>query len=121
MRGAVAEQQATVGATDRHLLGRVAQLGERLLYTQNVGGSIPSPTTILEIVVIFVTDGKRHLICIPYSVENLHRMANELSIKRCWFHKDHYDIPKRRQKEIESKCEIISSKEIVKIIRNSGV
>jgi len=75
----------------------------------------------LEIVVIFVTDGKRHLICIPYSVENLHRMANELSIKRCWFHKDHYDIPKRRQKEIESKCEIISSKEIVKIIRNSGV
>lgn len=52
----------------------------------------------------------------PYSIENLHIMAKELSIKRCWFHKNHYDIPKRRIEEIKSKCIIISSKEIVKII-----
>jgi Protein of unknown function (DUF4031) len=64
----------------------------------------------------FVTDGKRHLVCIPYSVTNLHLMANELNIKRCWFHKDHYDIPKRRIIEIEAKCEIVSSKDIIKII-----
>ena len=43
-------------------------------------------------------------------------MAEDLGIKRCWFHKDHYDIPKKRIKEIENKCKIISSKEIVKII-----
>ena len=65
----------------------------------------------------YLTDRKRHLICVPYSIENLHMMANELGIARCWFHKDHYDIPKRRIDEIESKCEIISSREIVKIIR----
>lgn len=65
----------------------------------------------------YLTDGKRHLICVPYSIENLHEMASRLGIKRCWFHKDHYDIPKRRQKEIEAQCEIVSSKKIVEIIR----
>lgn len=64
----------------------------------------------------FYTDSNRHLVCSPYSIDNLHKMAEELNIKRCWFHKDHYDIPKRRIVEIESKCEIISSKEIVNII-----
>lgn len=68
----------------------------------------------------YLTDGKRHLICQPYSIENLHRMAEDLNINRCWFHSGkfpHYDIPKRRIKEIEQKCETISSKEIVKIAR----
>lgn len=65
----------------------------------------------------YYTDGKRHLVCVPYSKENLHEMAEQLGIKRCWFHKDHYDIPKKRQKEIESKCIIVSSKIIVDIIR----
>jgi len=64
----------------------------------------------------YITDSKRHLVCLPYSIENLHQMANELGIKRCWFHIDHYDIPKRRIKEIESKCLIVSTKEIVNII-----
>ena len=66
---------------------------------------------------IYVTDRKRHLVCIPYSVENLHTMAADLNIGRHWFHKNHYDIPKKRIAEIESQCKIVSSKEIVKIIR----
>jgi len=66
----------------------------------------------------YICDNSRHLICIPYSINNLHQMANELSIKRCWFHKDHYDIPKRRINEIQSKCEIISTKELINIINN---
>jgi hypothetical protein len=65
----------------------------------------------------YLTDGKRHLICEPYSIDNLHLMANHLGIKRCWFHKDHYDIPKSMKEEIEAKCELISSKEIVRIMR----
>ena len=65
----------------------------------------------------YLTDGKRHLICVPYSIENLHRMAEELGINRCWFHKDHYDIPKNRIDEITAKCEIVSSKDIVRIAR----
>lgn len=65
----------------------------------------------------YLTDGKRHLVCYPYSIENLHKMAEDLEIKRCWFHKDHYDIPKKRIAEIESKCVKVSSKDIVKVIK----
>jgi hypothetical protein len=57
-------------------------------------------------------------VCVPYSVEN--KMAEDLGIKKCWFHKDHYDIPKKRISEIKSKCVFVSSKEIVNI-KNSGV
>lgn len=49
-------------------------------------------------------------------------MAKQLNIKRCWYHsgdKPHYDIPKRRIWEIQSKCEIVSTEEIVKIIREN--
>lgn len=66
----------------------------------------------------YVTDEKRHLICVPYSIENLHQMAKELDIKKCWFHKNHYDIPKQRIDEIEKKCKIVSTKEIIEIIRS---
>jgi hypothetical protein len=68
---------------------------------------------------MYVTDGKRHLVCIPYSVENLHEMAADLGIGRHWFHKNHYDIPKKRIDEISSKCTFVSSKDIVKIIRGT--
>ena len=66
---------------------------------------------------IYVTDKKRHLICVPYSIENLHAMAIKLNIKRCWFHKHHYDIPKTRIDEIEKKCVIVSKESIVDIIK----
>lgn len=64
----------------------------------------------------FYTDGKRHLVCVPYSIENLHLMADQLGIKRCWFHRDHYDIPKKKLTEIENRCTTVSSREIVRII-----
>jgi hypothetical protein len=67
---------------------------------------------------IYYCDNQRHLICLPYSIENLHIMAKDLNIERCWFHKTHYDIPKLRIGEIKNKCIIISSKEIVKLINN---
>lgn len=67
----------------------------------------------------YFCDTSRHLICVPYSLQNLHKMAEDLGIKRCWFHKDHYDIPKRRVDEITAKCSVVSSKYIVDIIRNS--
>lgn len=67
---------------------------------------------------VFYCDDKRHLVCKPYSIDNLHIMAQNLNIKRCWFHKNHYDIPKRRILEITNKCILVSSKEIVNIINN---
>jgi len=44
-------------------------------------------------------------------------MAKELGIKKGWFHKNHYDIPKTRIDEIEQKCEVVSPKEILRIIK----
>jgi hypothetical protein len=45
-------------------------------------------------------------------------MADELGIKKCWFHKTHYDIPIKRIDEIKNKCIFVSSKEIVNIMKN---
>lgn len=70
---------------------------------------------------IYFCDKARHLVCLPYSKENLDAMADALGIKRCWFHKNHYDIPKRRIEEITSKCTIVSSKIIVRIIKGEVV
>ena len=49
-------------------------------------------------------------------------MARELKIPRWWFHKgkygkSHYDIPKGRIDEITKKCEVVSSRDILKIIK----
>lgn len=67
----------------------------------------------------YLCDKSRHLVCIPFSIENLHQMALDLGIKRCWFHKNHYDIPKRRIEEITSKCQVVSSKDIINIINEN--
>lgn len=48
-------------------------------------------------------------------------MADTLGIKRCWFHKDHYDIPKKLINFVTNMCRIVASKEIVDIIKNEGV
>lgn len=43
----------------------------------------------------YYCDHSRHLICIPYTIDNLHLMADDLGINRCWFHNSkypHYDI-----------------------------
>ena len=67
----------------------------------------------------YLCDKRRHLICSPYSIDNLHKMAEELGIKRAWFHKDHYDIPKKRVEEIQKRCTIVTTREIVRIARKS--
>lgn len=71
----------------------------------------------------FYTDGKRHLVCIPYSLENLHKMAYSFGIGEQWFHPTaglwHYDIPKKRRKEIENKCILVSPKDIVRICKGT--
>ena len=66
-------------------------------------------------------DTMRHLVCKPYSIENLHVMANDLNIKKCWFHKDHYDIPKKRIEEITGKATLVRPREIIVIINGRVV
>ena len=63
-------------------------------------------------------DDMRHLVTVPYSKENLHEAAQQLGIKRCWFDKDHYDIPKRMMSRMsETVAEKVSPREIAKIVR----
>lgn len=69
----------------------------------------------------YYTDGKRHIVCKPYSIEGLHTMAADLGLRRCWFHNNrhpHYDIPVRRREEIESRCVLVTSKELFNIIHS---
>lgn len=73
----------------------------------------------------FLTDGKYHLICKPFTISNLHKMANILNIDKCHFeysahgHLPHYDIPRKRKHEIEEKCVFVKWREIVEIIKSS--
>lgn len=71
----------------------------------------------------FFCDDERHLVCVPYSVENLHITAEMLSIKRCWFHASsvypHYDIPKRRIESIKKLCNVVLTREILAIIKGT--
>lgn len=72
---------------------------------------------------MYYSDDARHLVCEPFSVENLHKMAEDLGIKRCWYHggdKPHYDIPKRRIKEIQAKTTVVSTKRILEIIKGTN-
>lgn len=67
----------------------------------------------------YYCDKMRHLICLPYSVDNLHKMADNLDIKKCWYHggqHPHYDIPKRRIEEVQAKCTLVTAKEILLMI-----
>ncbi len=67
----------------------------------------------------YYCDQKRHLVCKPYSLRGLHDMAEKLGLARCWFHRNHYDMPKRRVAEITNKCTLVSSREILAIIREA--
>lgn len=73
----------------------------------------------------YYCDTARHLVCAPYSIENLHRMAADLGLKRHWFHPGrhpHYDIPVRRSKEIMARCTIVSTRRLLEFTKrlNNG-
>jgi len=73
---------------------------------------------------VFYCDKARHLVCWPYTVENLHRMAKDLGIKRCWFHNGsyaHYDLPKKRVAEISAKCRVITSRQLLFLVRDGQI
>lgn len=75
----------------------------------------------------YLCDSMRHLIVEPFSLEALHAMAEDLGIKRCWFHNGgagklkgcfpHYDIPKKRIPEIQAKCEVVDPRVIHGILK----
>jgi len=72
---------------------------------------------------VFYCDHIRHLVCVPYTIDNLHKMAAELRINRCWFHNDryaHYDIPKQRIQEIRIKCKFVDPRIILSIVKGGS-
>lgn len=85
-------------------------------------GKIPH-TSVDTSDLTYYCDNARHLVCIPYTVQNLDRMALDLGIKKCWRHNSpkhvHYDIPKRRIAEITGKCHLVSPYDILSIIKGT--
>lgn len=69
----------------------------------------------------FFYDSQRHLVCKPYSVDNLHCMAAILRINNCWYHNakhKHYDIPKKMFENFWLyPAKKVSPKEILKICK----
>lgn len=66
----------------------------------------------------YFCDNHRHLVCLPYSRENLNRMADDLKIGRHFYDPNpvrHYDIPAKRINEIKAKCTIVSMRTIYNI------
>lgn len=72
---------------------------------------------------VYVCDKQRHLVCLPYSIDNLHTMAENLDINRAFYENKkgkshpHYDIPAKRIKEIQAKCIIVSPRAVLMITK----
>lgn len=69
----------------------------------------------------FYYDKKRHLVCLPYTVENLHKMADELKISRDCFHQNHYDIPIDALEEVSKKCVYLNERQMITIISSKSI
>lgn len=72
----------------------------------------------------YYSDDSRHLICVPYTRENLMVMMKDLNINPCWLHRStflHVDIPKRRIAEIQARTTVISGRELVTMIKEQGL
>lgn len=72
-----------------------------------------------------VCDSSRHLVCDPYSIEGLHRMAAALGIHPCWYEVSklgfaHYDIPKKRIAEITAQCRVVTTRELLLLIKSNA-
>jgi ribose transport system substrate-binding protein len=68
----------------------------------------------------YLCDRSRHIVCVPYSIENLHAMARDLRLSRGWFHDGrwpHYDMPANRIEELTARCEVVSARAILNVIR----
>lgn len=75
---------------------------------------------------VWLADGRRHLICWPYGLPELHAMAEALGIGRRWFHPGrdgrhpHYDIPREREAEILARCTLVRPRDILWVIRGGA-
>lgn len=66
---------------------------------------------------LFLSDGRRNLICVPYSIENMKKMADELGIKKTWLKKDRFVIPEDYFEVVETKCNIVSTQTLFRTLK----
>lgn len=66
-----------------------------------------------------ICDSRRHLVTLPYSKDNMHKMAKALGISKSWFHNStHYDMPIKKIDEIHKAAHrCVTTKQIVLIIQ----
>lgn len=51
--------------------------------------------------------------------EELHAFATLIGVKKCWAHKDHYDLnADQRQLAVDNGAQEITSREMIKLCRN---
>lgn len=67
---------------------------------------------------IYITDGVGNVICLPYSVENLHKMADDLGIAKRWYRNGHYNVPKEIADGLEEKCDKVTTTTLFRTVRN---
>lgn len=67
---------------------------------------------------VYITDGVGNVICLPYSVENLHKMADDLGIKKTWYRDGHYKVPKEIAEDLEEKCDKVTTTTLFRTVRN---
>lgn len=70
-----------------------------------------------------VCDRHGRLVCVPFSIENLHRVARRLHVKKQWFSGPrrfpHYRVPISLMIEVRVRCEVASTRRVVEIIRST--
>ena len=73
----------------------------------------------------YFVDAERHLVCLPYTVENLHLMARRLGISRAWFHRTrggrhaHYDVPVNMTAHVRESAILLTPRDIVMLCREN--
>lgn len=69
------------------------------------------------VAIVPMIDSKKRLVCMPYSVSNLHTVAKTLGMKRGLFRSSHYAVPASKLVEIQQKSVIITATQANMIIK----
>lgn len=73
----------------------------------------------------YYCDNQGHLVCLPYTIDNLHQMANELGLDQSHFKSHpkhaHYLISDNQKDTIMPQCHLVSSKHIIYIVRSRNI
>lgn len=77
----------------------------------------------------YYCDNAFRIVCRPYTIHNLHKMAEELDMPMHRFHTtvnisqpySFYTMPMERQKEIMKKCTVVTMKELFLITQKKSI